>query len=209
MENGVDFVAAWLACAKIGVISAWINTNLRKEALAQSLTSSRASVVLCSSSLQQALVEMIESGTTSMRPLVIFSRGSPNEPNIKPIQRLLQEQPSSQPTSQRRMSFQDPLCLTYSTSGTNRMPNAALIKHLGIGQTIIHGATCVIREKFPRKNPLISGKTVSHTDVRYVREAKVSQYIGELLRYLLLTEKSPCFMKTNHCVRLLMGNGLR
>ncbi|KAK6052598.1 hypothetical protein COOONC_09897 [Cooperia oncophora] len=75
MENGVDFVAAWLACAKIGVISAWINTNLRKEALAQSLTSSRASVVLCSSSLQQALVEMIESGTTSMRPLVIFSRG--------------------------------------------------------------------------------------------------------------------------------------
>ncbi|KAK6053952.1 hypothetical protein COOONC_08543 [Cooperia oncophora] len=139
MENGVDFVAAWLACAKIGVISAWINTNLRKEALAQSLTSSRASVILCSSSLQQALVEMIESGTTSMRPLVIFSRGSPNEPNIKPIQRLLQEQPSSQPTSQRRMSFQDPLCYIF-TSGTTGMPKPAVIKHFRSGIDSTHQA---------------------------------------------------------------------
>ncbi|KAK6032343.1 hypothetical protein OSTOST_01480 [Ostertagia ostertagi] len=107
MENGVDFVAAWLACAKIGVISAWINTNLRAESLTQSLANSKASVVLCSASLQQALMEVTESNAAhSMQPLLIFSRGSSNKLHIKLIDKLLLEQPSSQPTTHRQMTFQ-------------------------------------------------------------------------------------------------------
>ncbi|KIH65679.1 long-chain-acyl-CoA synthetase domain protein [Ancylostoma duodenale] len=69
---------------------------------------------------------------------------------------------------------------------------------LGIGQTILHGATCVIREKFSARN---------FWKDCVMNKCTVSQYIGELLRYLLLTEKSP--FEENHNVRLLIGNGLR
>ncbi|KAK5971750.1 Long-chain fatty acid transport protein 4 [Trichostrongylus colubriformis] len=232
MENSVHFVAAWLACAKIGAISAWINTNLRAESLAHSLTSSKACAVLCSASLQKELIQTTRADVRLIR-LLIFSRGSPHTSDIKPIDQLLLEQPSSQPTTQRRMSFRDPLCYIF-TSGTTGMPKPAVIKHfryfymatggecafginpkkdriyvclpmyhssagvMGIGQTVVYGATCVIREKFSASN-------FWKDCVQY--RCTVSQYIGELLRYLLLTEKSP--YEAIHCVRLLIGNGLR
>ncbi|EYB83660.1 hypothetical protein Y032_0331g2714 [Ancylostoma ceylanicum] len=127
----------------------------------------------------------------------------------------------------------DPLCYIF-TSGTTGMPKPAVIKHfryfyiatsgecafgikpktdriyvclplyhtsagvLGIGQTILHGATCVIRGKFSARN---------FWKDCVMKKCTVSQYIGELLRYLLLTEKSP--FEENHNVRLLIGNGLR
>ncbi|WKY16481.1 hypothetical protein Q1695_001267 [Nippostrongylus brasiliensis] len=231
MENGVHFVAAWLACAKIGVISAWINTNLRAESLAHSLNVSKASVVLCSESLEEALIELY--GPFQSKRPIIFSTGASKKSFVECIPQLLMQQASSQPTIKRRMRFQDPLCYIF-TSGTTGMPKPAVIKHfryfyiatggecafgvkprtdriyvclplyhtsagvLGIGQTIIHGATCVIRKKFSASN--FWKDCVEH-------KCTVSQYIGELLRYLLLTEKSP--YESEHTIRLLIGNGLR
>ncbi|VDP06081.1 unnamed protein product [Heligmosomoides polygyrus] len=159
---------------QIGVISAWINTNLRAESLAHSLTSSKASVVLSSASLQKALVELYDSDASEPTRPLIFSGGNSDKPYIKPIDKLLVEQPSTQPTAKRQMTFQ------------------------GLGQTIIHGATCVIRGKFSASN---FWKDCT------VHRCTVSQYIGEMLRYLLLTEKSA--YESKHNVRLLIGNGLR
>ncbi|CAJ0589750.1 unnamed protein product [Cylicocyclus nassatus] len=232
MENGVHFVGAWLGCAKIGAISAWINTNLRGESLMHSLKISKASIIICSASCQQKIIEAIESVEVTERPL-IFTEGTALKEYVKCIENLLQTQPTSQPTPMREMTFQDPLCYIF-TSGTTGMPKAAIIKHfkffcmatsgevafgirpktdriyiclplyhsaagaLGVGQTVVHGATCVIRDKFSAKN---------FWKDCVVHKCTVSQYIGELLRYLLMTEKSP--YEEKHSVRLLMGNGLR
>ncbi|EPB79460.1 AMP-binding enzyme [Ancylostoma ceylanicum] len=181
----------------------------------------------------QEIVDAIGSdGAEQSRPL-IFSGGTAVNQSIKPIDTLLPSQPTSQPTALRQMTFQDPLCYIF-TSGTTGMPKPAVIKHfryfyiatsgecafgikpktdriyvclplyhtsagvLGIGQTILHGATCVIRGKFSARN---------FWKDCVMKKCTVSQYIGELLRYLLLTEKSP--FEENHNVRLLIGNGLR
>ncbi|CAI4223875.1 unnamed protein product [Auanema sp. JU1783] len=48
MENSVDFVAAWMGLAKIGVITAWINSNLKKEPLAHCIQTSNAKVIVSS-----------------------------------------------------------------------------------------------------------------------------------------------------------------
>ncbi|VDL70208.1 unnamed protein product [Nippostrongylus brasiliensis] len=134
MENSVHFVAAWLACAKIGVISAWINTNLRAESLAHSLNVSKASVVLCSESLEEdPLCYIFTSGTTGMpKPAVIkhfryfyIATGGECAFGVKP----------------RTDRIYVCLPLYHTSAGV-----------LGIGQTIIHGATCVIRKKFSASN---------------------------------------------------------
>ncbi|VDK45405.1 unnamed protein product [Cylicostephanus goldi] len=233
MDNGAHFVAAWLGCAKIGAISAWINTNLQGESLTHSLKISKASIIVCSTAHQQKIVETVENeGAMQERPL-IFSGGTALKPYVKCTDDLLRTQPTSQPVATREMTFQDPLCYIF-TSGTTGMPKPAIIKHfrffyiatsgevafgvrpktdriyvclplyhtsagvLGVGQTVIHGATCVIRDKFSARN---------FWKDCVINKCTVSQYIGELLRYLLLTEKSS--YEENHCVRLLIGNGLR
>ncbi|KHJ97962.1 AMP-binding enzyme [Oesophagostomum dentatum] len=233
MENGVHFVAAWLGCAKIGVISAWINTNLQGESLLHSIKISKASVILCSAPYQQKMIDVVEGESMLQNRPLIFTGGTPLTQSVKSTDVLLASQPTSQPTPLREMKFQDSLCYIF-TSGTTGMPKPAVIKHfrffyiatsgevafgikpkmdriyialplyhtsagvLGIGQTIIHGATCVIREKFSARN---------FWKDCVLNKCTVSQYIGELLRYLLLAEKSP--YEENHCVRLLIGNGLR
>lgn len=37
LENGIEFFATWFGLSKIGVISAWINSNLKLESLAHSI----------------------------------------------------------------------------------------------------------------------------------------------------------------------------
>ncbi|RCN48371.1 AMP-binding enzyme [Ancylostoma caninum] len=212
MENGAHFVAAWLACAKIGVISAWINTNLQGESLLHSLKISKASVVLCSAPYQQKILDAIGSeGAEQIRPL-IFSRGTQVNQFVKPTDTLLPSQPTSQPTALRQMTFQDPLCYIF-TSGTTGMPKPAVIKHFRYFYIATSGE-CAFGIK-PKTDRIYICLPLYHTSAGVLGEcfmitttaSEVSQYIGELLRYLLLTEKSP--FEENHNVRLLIGNGLR
>lgn len=51
MENSADMVTAWVGLSKIGVITAWINNNLRLEPLAHCMNTSKARSVICSKNL--------------------------------------------------------------------------------------------------------------------------------------------------------------
>ncbi|VDP00322.1 unnamed protein product [Soboliphyme baturini] len=119
------------------------------------------------------------------------------------------------------------------TSGTTGMPKAAKITHaryfmmaygchraygiteqdrlyitmpmyhtaagvVGIGQTFLCGSTCVIRHKF-------SASQFWADCVKY--RCTVSQYIGEICRYLLM--QPPSVAESQHQVRLMFGNGMR
>lgn len=48
MENSIEFVAAWMGLAKIGVVTAWINTGLKNEQLAHCLRTSNCKAIICS-----------------------------------------------------------------------------------------------------------------------------------------------------------------
>jgi acyl-CoA synthetase (AMP-forming)/AMP-acid ligase II len=51
LENGIDFFALWLGLSKLGVISAWINSNLKLETLAHSLNISKCTAIVTSQTL--------------------------------------------------------------------------------------------------------------------------------------------------------------
>ncbi len=51
LENGIDFLAAWLGLAKLGVVTAWVNSNLKLQPLAHSITVAKAKSIVTSVSL--------------------------------------------------------------------------------------------------------------------------------------------------------------
>ena len=53
MESCPDFVITWLALTKIGVISALINTNLRKTPLKHCITAANCTAVIYSSETKE------------------------------------------------------------------------------------------------------------------------------------------------------------
>lgn len=53
-----------------------------------------------------ALVELYDSDASEPTRPLIFSGGNSDKPYIKPIDKLLVEQPSTQPTAKRQMTFQ-------------------------------------------------------------------------------------------------------
>lgn len=59
MENSIEFVAAWMGLAKIGVVTAWLNTGLKNEQLAHCLRTSECKAVICS--------EAMSAGTRTQR----------------------------------------------------------------------------------------------------------------------------------------------
>ena len=59
LENGIEFFSLWIGLSKLGVITAWINSNLKMEPLLHSLEVSGAKVVVTSARLspgQQAVL---------------------------------------------------------------------------------------------------------------------------------------------------------
>lgn len=55
MENSIEFVACWLGLAKLGVVTAWVNSSLKMEQLAHCIRTSRTTAVITSRSLAQGL----------------------------------------------------------------------------------------------------------------------------------------------------------
>ncbi|XP_034102301.1 long-chain fatty acid transport protein 1 isoform X2 [Drosophila albomicans] len=131
-----------------------------------------------------------------------------------------------------RADHQDKLVYIY-TSGTTGLPKAAVITHsryffiaagihytlgfrdndvfytplplyhtaggvMSIGQALLFGSTVVIRKKF-------SASGYFEDCARF--NCTVSQYIGEMARYILATPDAP--HDRQHRVRMVFGNGLR
>lgn len=51
LENCADFPVIWLGLSKIGVITSWVNINLKAEPLAHSISISKSVSVITSSTL--------------------------------------------------------------------------------------------------------------------------------------------------------------
>lgn len=233
IESRPEFVAIWLGLSKIGVVPALINTNLRLQPLAHSITVVNCKAMIFSSEMSSAVKEVapLLKETTGLQ---YFCLGDfdPADFSARSVDLMLRESSVNPPATHSKGSMDDRLFYVY-TSGTTGLPKAAIIRHsrfmwlgagihymillkdddviytalplyhtaggiLSMSQTLVFGNTLAIRSKF-------SASKFWDDCIRY--KATVSQYIGELCRYLLAQPIRP--QETQHVVRLMFGNGLR
>ncbi|VDD92234.1 unnamed protein product [Enterobius vermicularis] len=224
LENGADFVALWVGLSKIGVITAWINSHLKLEPLAHSITVAKAKSIVTSKALFPVLSEAVGKNLISGCKVYVIDEDSAFKGQYIPVKEQISNCSVEEPVSV--------LCFIY-TSGTTGNPKPAVIKHfryywmamgvsesfricsndilyitmpeyhsaagiLGVGQTVLQGCTSVVRKRFSASS--FWKDCVTHG-------CTVSQYIGEICRYLLAQKTVP--EEKEHRVRLMFGNGLR
>lgn len=149
-----EFVCTWLGLAKIGVVPALINYNLRAEPLLHTIQVAKCKAVVYGAELAQPVADilgLLMNGSRSSFPTFCTGSAEPHSalavsvPGTINMDLLTQEQ-SALPVDQEiqdSINFTDKLMFIY-TSGTTGMPKAAVIKHAryllaGGGLTIMIG----------------------------------------------------------------------
>uniref|UniRef100_F1KY24 Very long-chain fatty acid transport protein n=1 Tax=Ascaris suum TaxID=6253 RepID=F1KY24_ASCSU len=231
MENSADMVTAWVGLSKIGVITAWINNNLRLEPLAHCMNTSKARSVICSKNLCSAMSIVINNGLIESEKLQVYSMGATNCDSLD-LRKLLSSSSTNEPQKLDVVDFKSVLSFIY-TSGTTGMPKAAIMKHFRYYSMVMGTARSFHITKLDRiyiSMPLYHtaagiigiGQTILTGSSAVIRkkfsasnfwkdcvkyDCTASQYIGEICRYLMAQPQIP--EEKQHKVRLMYGNGLR
>nr|CDJ91934.1 AMP-dependent synthetase ligase domain containing protein [Haemonchus contortus] len=230
MENSVDFVAAWVGLSKLGVATAWINCNLKREPLAHCIQTSRAKAIITTRLLQPVLEDSIADKLLDCDGMTLYIIGQPeNKSQFIPLTEKLTTQPTTEPKRLDVIDFKSVLCFIY-TSGTTGLPKAAVMKHYRYYSMVVGAAKSF--GVYPSDRIYVSmpiyhtaagvGQTVIRGSCCVIRkrfsasnfwkdcvkyQCTASQYIGEICRYLLAQPVVP--EEATHKMRLLYGNGLR
>ncbi|XP_072176676.1 long-chain fatty acid transport protein 4-like [Diadema setosum] len=231
MDNRPEFFGLWLGLSKIGVISAFINYNLRKDGLAHCINVANCKAVIYASELAEAIRDALP----SLQTKECYSTGPvPQNPGFSStdIDSQVANTSSLQPPVIPGRDLRDTIFYIY-TSGTTGLPKAAIITHsrlLFMAKSIAVSFDIRSDEVIYCALPLyhsaagclgagqiiINGATMAlrkkfsasnfwHDCIKY--RATMIQYIGEICRYLYAQPHRP--EETQHTVRLAMGNGLR
>ncbi|VDK49070.1 unnamed protein product [Anisakis simplex] len=232
MENSVDMVAAWVGLSKLGVITAWINSNLKLEPLAHCINTSQAKSVICSKNLVEAMRTTIRKGLIEKaEQLELYSIATTDSETID-LTKHLEKMSIEEPKKLDNVDFKSILSYIY-TSGTTGLPKAAVMKHfryysmvmgsarsfrinpshrIYISMPLYHTAAGIIGigqviltgcSTAIRKK--FSASNFWKDCVKY--DCTASQYIGEICRYLMAQPEIP--EEKMHKVELMYGNGLR
>lgn len=230
MEDRPEFLFCWLGMAKLGVVSALINTKLRAEALAHCINIAKPKLIITGAELSEG----IASGDGLIQPKVpVWAEGGAID-GAKDVNAALDAQPADPVGREARPDLvgRDILFYIY-TSGTTGLPKAARFTHTrfmsGIGAfsmgagakkgarvyvclPLYHsaGGVAAIGQALFVGGTIILKRKFSATEFwQDCREHRVTQfqYIGELCRYLLNTPVQAG--ETDHVVESCIGNGLR
>lgn len=230
MENRPEFVVYWLGLAKLGAVTALINTNLTGRPLAHCLEVSGAKHLI----LDAALAENYANAASEMNTaLTVWSSGG-DVPGTKNLDSLRAQQPERRlPADTRKgLTGGDKLFYIY-TSGTTGLPKAANFSHqkfiatssggLGISSIGPSDRMYIVLPLYHSAGgvmalgaTLLSGATAvlarKFSATRFWEDCvnydvTMFQYIGELCRYLLNSPAHPDERK--HSLRVCIGNGLR
>jgi len=228
LENCPDYPAVWFGLAKVGVISALINTNLDGAGLTHCISIVDANAI-------------IASGVQAERAKAVLPQLS-NAPKLwdfdakagEDLEAALASQPDTRPDRSVRADLRggDSALFVY-TSGTTGLPKAAKITHMRVRMTaraskfladindkdriynvlplyhmtggcmgtagpLTYGATLILRRKLS-----VSG----FWDDVAEYDANKFVYIGELCRYLINADAHP--KERAHNLEMGFGNGLR
>ncbi|CAD6189220.1 unnamed protein product [Caenorhabditis auriculariae] len=229
MENSIDFFALWLGLSKVGVISAFINSNLKMEPLAHSIRVSNCRCVITTTTLLSTLRSAIDKELLSSETNIVLSSGQSE--GLRTLETELPNVSTAEPHCPEA-NFQSVLCYIY-TSGTTGNPKPAVIKHfryywISMGSVNSFGLKSddVIYITMPMYHSAAGimgiGSIISLGTTVVIRKkfsasnfwkdcvkynCTASQYIGEICRYLLA--QPPCPEEKNNKIRIMWGNGLR
>jgi fatty-acyl-CoA synthase len=234
MENRPEYLALWLGLAKVGAVSALLNTHLRGEALAHSLRAADCHLLLLGTECADAWQSLGE--VTGIELLEVSRPGQRPPPPLQgtglldtDIESLSTENPPRSVRADLRGS--DTLFYIY-TSGTTGLPKAARLSHSRFMGGGIYAALAGIDSSDVLYCPLPlyhtaggvmcvsavlrSGATLAlahHFSAHHFwddiadHNATAFQYIGELCRYLVNQPPHP--LERSHRLRFAVGNGLR
>ena len=226
MENKPEFLFAWIGLAKIGIITACLNSNIKGKSLSHCIGASKSASIIIGeecldnfSSAEDILDQKIDA--------FIYGEEVQGFENIK-------SDNYSRPDKKHRKDLINTDSLFYIyTSGTTGLPKASKFNHarfvagaslqsmslkmntsdktymvlplyhstggvVGVGATFLTGGTLVLRRKFSAEN---FWKDCAK------KEITIITYIGEMLRYLVNTKESE--FENKHKIRGIFGNGLR
>ncbi|VBB31679.1 unnamed protein product, partial [Acanthocheilonema viteae] len=128
LENCVDFPAIWLGLSKIGVVTSWVNINLKAEPLAYSIDISKASSVITSSALFPTLQDLFSSGKLKQMKVYVTDDICNIKNGILSLATKISLTSAEEPVVHKKPTFRSVLCYIF-TSGTTGNPKPALIKH--------------------------------------------------------------------------------
>ncbi len=230
MPNRPRYCAIWLGVARIGGVTALLNTNLTGAALAHSLNIVGARLAL----VHASLLEAYRSAVPFLDHPVTLVVDGVNDRGLPPLDELLADTSfAALPADELPALTITDRCLYVYTSGTTGRPKAATINHYRV-QLIMHAFAAVtnataqdrIYDALPMYHTnggviatgiaLVSGGTCIIKERFSAREfwpdlvrheATMFIYIGELCRYLVNAPAHPA--DRHHRVRLCVGNGLR
>ncbi len=230
MENRPDFLFAWCGMAKIGVISALINTNLKDRALAHSLEISQARHLILGAELGENFATARDLMET---PITAWAQDGAAE-GAEDLNAALAAQPGRPIGKEARPNLRGKdVCFYIYTSGTTGLPKAANFSHMRFFTAMLAwsvAAQATAKDKMFLVLPLYhsAGGVAAPGTVLAVggtivlkrkfsvttfwkdlaaSEATLFEYIGELCRYLLNAPPHPD--ERNHKLRVIVGNGLR
>ncbi len=234
MPNRPEYVAIWVGLAKMGGVSALLNTHLAGASLAQCIDGARMKAIIVDARLRDAF--------EAARPLMqapprVFVHGegqtgeTPEAPRLDKM--LAGFSGADIPASERPPLTIEDRCLYVYTSGTTGLPKAANLNHYRT-QLAMFGFAGVIGARRDDRVYLALpmyhstggigaiGAALSAGGSCYIRESFSARefwsdivrqdctaffYVGELCRILLATPRGPFDRK--HRLRLCVGNGLR
>ncbi|TRY68230.1 hypothetical protein TCAL_04167 [Tigriopus californicus] len=236
LENRVDHPSTWLGLSKVGIITALLNIHITGKALIHSIEITKARAIVYSDDTEEGIESIVDTLSPDVR-LFKLSQKPPMNSALKArttlIHQAIRKCSNVRPEVKNLGNLTDPLMYVF-TSGTTGLPKAATIAHsrylmtgfalygmcamdrktdilytmlpmyhtsangLCTGAVIVSGMGMVCRKKFSASN---YWKDCAEHGVT------VSQYIGEVARYLINTPPSPYEEKQR--VRMMFGNGMR
>ena len=132
METRLEYSSMWLGLSKIGVITALINTNLRKETLIHSIRVASSKAIIVSSELLEALTEILDEEEVNKLNIYVYDTENTEIKALNGKALNLHHELKSTSSSAvdiTNLSAKDKLFYIY-TSGTTGMPKAAVITNL-------------------------------------------------------------------------------
>lgn len=237
MGSRTEYACIWLGLSKIGVITALINSNLRKETLTHSIKVANSKAIIVESELIDAIDSIRNEDGIKGLPIFHYHDNTQKsnaiiEDAIDLLAEMQKHEPHDLTEDMSKGVPRDKMVYIY-TSGTTGMPKAAVITHLrymfmclGVNEMVGIKPEDVIYNPLPLYhtaggmlgvgNVFLCGVTMAIRRKFSASnfwgdcikyECTVAQYIGEICRYLLSVPGKPT--DTQHKIRLMFGNGLR
>ena len=235
VENRPELVATVLGLAKIGVISALVNTSQCSKVLSHSINLVKPFAIVIGEEVQQAVLDVQDDLELANDKFFWFADDESKTTSPKPftdLAKAIQSCQRSNPSTTNDVTGKDGLFYIY-TSGTTGLPKAVTFKNSRwmlaygtYGHVLDLNKDDVMYATLPLYHAtgmvvcwcgVIAGASTLAIRRKFSKsnfwkdvekfDASAIGYVGELCRYLLDCEPTP--EERNHRVRKMIGNGMR